>query len=418
LKQIDKITPRSDRPAQELTDFLDVTCLQIEKEHPSQFENINAYLNLAEQELYCEPKVVQEYYTEALPHNDPIAHLAVIVRCLQKNNNRLKAIGIYLSMLEKINYYLIVLVEGYAVYSLISNFARDAKNISSESEAEEYQSVFCGLCAQHMMQGQLFLSADLSYCRLYQPNKEIMKPVLNLPIDYLSAYYTSLKENKFLDPGIKNRLWVSLYDSLRMVGHDRAFISPTVEEFRKSGFGRLMDLREFNLPAFIYAKPVALMILRMIEVGDRENISLFMSMNAPSNLMLTTQLLVLLSVFDSLVRHGKKRYQLDLDIGPSKTLLMLREVNIWNHSLFDECEMLTLYDRIVASKNENENHSAGREYSVYGFYPAFSFEKTAVDALFLKIFEIRGLRENFLRHIGQDEITIGEDINNLLEEIL
>lgn len=352
-----------------------ITELQIIKNDPIYIENINLLFYISDLSLFNHPKKVQEYYTELTYNtNDCINILSYLSNKLLEQNMRKKAASIYLNIYSKLNYYRIVNVVHSEIDFEIQTFVKEIKYIETEGEILNYHRIIFPLMYNYMHQTYLYSITDFSDCRLgkLKDNSLIYRFT---DISNLEIYYSSIYENKFLSKIEKNRIFLQLYDSLRMTEHN--------EKFPKSNINNYLNYERINqteeiIPLDIKSEPIVLLLLQMIENNDFKLLNIFLTMNLDTKTMSFIRTLVLLSLIDILSSDNERTYLLDLDLNAEEVIKGINNYNILDYKIDNEYlnEFYNLINLNYSIDSKKDSNPWSR------FHPRLSFKQQTIDTFF------------------------------------
>lgn len=165
-----------------------------------------------------------------------------------------------------------------------------------------------------------------------------------------------------------------------MLRCNNTFDSYTVSNFKRK---ELINKEECIYPNYLYAEPIALMVLKTIEIKDTESFKLFMAMNLNNDLMNYIKVLCIMSLIESVIR-GKKEYLLDLVVILDELDQAFKVANIAEIK-FEANELCLLYKNFIELySKDNKKKKCNKEY-VYSFYPRLAFSMETIQTVFYYI---------------------------------
>lgn len=370
-------------------------------------ENINVHFKLLEMTLFNHKKVTQEYYTELISHSDFIANIIKLTQELLFIKQEQESLIVFDRLLKMLNYYEIVLVSNHGFYDMIDIYIEKLKYFTTEADLKEYMYSLEYMLTCLMHQNYLYGIIDLSYCRLYK---------LKLIHYWCSCYffekvYTSIYENIYLSALDKFRIYEKLFDYIRMTEHKEKFPDATINEF----FQKIWVKKEEDIfPIEIKAEPIALMILKMFENEDKQNIKLFQNMNISDRLKSAIYSFVVLSIIEILFLDNKRTYYMDLNIKSDFTIETLKNSNFLKFK-FNITEISELYKLILKEFTIiNNEHVSG---SYYGFNPKFRFSSNVINTYFYTILERNNCINEFIQ-VNGIELNKDKKVGKLIKKII
>ena len=170
-----------------------------------------------------------------------------------------------------------------------SRYIEQFKYVKNNTEGIEYCKLLTQLIESQIYQIFLYTKIDLSYCRLYK-HDAIYYFGSN---GFIEELYNCIYENKNLNEVEKEKLYLNLFDYIRMSEFSEKHPEPTIEDFLKNN---QIHMEEDVFPIEIRTEPIALLFLKMFENKDDNNIKLFLNMNISNRLMLSIKSFVILSI--------------------------------------------------------------------------------------------------------------------------
>ena len=287
-----------------------------------------------------------------------------------------------------------------------SQYIDSIKNFSTETEIKEYAYWIIDMINNLNYQLYLYSKTDLSYCRLYKFG--IYMLVNN---DLFEKYYLSIYEHKHLSKIEKSRLFEKLFYDISMMDFRNMSYEYNIEDFnQKLRIHKNKDI----YPIEIKFEPIALMVLRMFENKDEENIRLFFRNRLENDLINAIKTLVLLSITEAIFRE-RKIYRMDLDIDIKFSIALLKKSNIFSMNI-DISKWSEFYKIILEKYTSSDSNSVSGSY--YGSCPKFKFSKYIVDTYFLFVAEKINQKDKFIERIGIPEIEKDNLVQKQLEEYI
>ncbi len=404
IKHLKNAKPLNAHPSADNENFKNVTLKYIKENNiPIYRENIDVYFTLLDITLFNHKKLVQEYYTEHITHSDFVAHIISFAQDLLLQNKIFESIRLYNKLFTVLNYYQVVNVSNIHIINMSSRYIKAIKSISNEVEIQDYCYLVNQLIDNIFYQVFLYTKVDLSYCRLYK-DKLIHFNCFN---DLLEMYYEAIYENKYLNNLEKARIYDNLFDYVRMTEFSEKHPNYNIEDFiNKEYIPKNADV----YPIEIKAEPIAMMILKMFENQDFNNLKMFLKMNVSTRLGNAIKTMVLLSITEILNNGNKRKFVMDLDVDENFAIINIGINKMLNLNLHFE-DMIELYKLLIEKYTISDSEYVSG--SLYGFCPKFKFSKNVVDTYFLHIMEKVHKDDNFKKVI-QEEIQKDEKVNAIL----
>lgn len=404
-KHIRKAKPLEANHSIRLERFKNITAQYIRTDDSKYIENIEVYFKLLKVYLFNNRELVQEYYTENINYGDFIAHISFFAEVLYRKNRYDESIRIYKELYKILNYHEIVLVQDIVTNGKLEEYINIISNTKTKTEIKDLQYNIFYIIENYWKQLYLYSTIDLSYCRLSREGSDLICYFTQSNI--LEKYYCAIVENKNLNEEEKKELIIDLYDSVRMLRLDKTFVWNTVTNFKnKERFNK----EKIIYPNYLYAEPIALMILKAFEKNDVYSFKLFLSMNLENKLLNYIKLLCLLSLLDANIR-GEREYYLDIKITDTELKNALEIINI-TEIKFDIDELYLLYSNFIELYSKDKHLTYNKKY-VYSFHPRLNFYPSTIKTVFYYIAKENKIdKEN--EEINSLEYKISMDIIDIL----
>lgn len=397
--QLLKARPLDSKLSQAMLSFRDITMQHVISCSPEESENLNAYILLAEHSLSECKTDVQAYYSESLEHNDFLTHISQFAEEMLYRGRYINGIRLYCQLYHLLNYYRVVNFSNHEMTHRLYLAAKSIRYINNEILAEEYQRSFVRLCEDQWLQKDIFLVDDFSTLRLSD-----MVSLYLVPDTLLSHYYVALSENTFLDEHAKSRLFFELYDDIRMCIKFGVITKRNNNDFCSKEWWTSFDHhhRRYRNECFCMIS-IALMVLEMMNSGDRERFSLFSTIDFHTRSTSILRALCALSLVHHIANSCSGSYMLDLTIPESDSFEFLHDLEI--SSIADSKEDLLLVYKAI-SRCLCAEDDGSKEQRVTSFHPRLHFEKNIFDSFFLCLFRRLGEADFFLE---DNELNLSED---------
>ncbi len=411
LKHIRKAKPLLHHISQNIEMFKNITIQYIRENNvPAYSKNIDVHFSMIEPTLFKHKHLVQDYYADDVEHFDLISNVLEFAQELLKSNKIKESLLLYNRLYYTLNYFQVINISDIVLYNISSKYIEAIKQMNNEAEIEEYSYPIIGMIKRLYYQVYLYSKADLSYCRLYEYNLIYFWTSNSL----LEKYYLSIYENKFLSNIEKSRLFIKLFDDIRMTYSISGVNNYNIDDFNnRKNVHQDKDI----YPVEIIAEPTALMILKMFDTRDRENVLLFFK-NGNNDIDIAIKTFVILSITEIIFRRNRKKYRMDLDIDNKFTIDTIRLSRIFNIngdiSCFSKLYKL-INEKYILSNSSNSNFCSG---SYYGFCPKFAFSRNVVDTYFLFIAERIHQKDKFIRETGMTDINKDFNVEKILKEYI
>lgn len=375
IKTIKKSVPLNTFDSKYLKNIKTITELQIIKNNPIYIENINLLLHISDISLFNYPKMVQEYYTELIHRKcDCFSIISYLSIKLLEHGHRNEAANIYLDIYSKLNYYRIVNTSDHDMDFQIETLIKEAKYIETEVEMIKYHRIIFSLIYNYIYQTYLYSITNFSYCRLGKiKNGNLIHRFTT--ISSLETYYLSVYENKYLSDIEKNRIYLELYDNLRMTELNETFPKLNINNFfNHDSFNRTKEV----IPLIIKSEPIVLLILKVIENDDFKLAQIFLKMNLSNKTMIFIRTLILLSLINILSSDNKRTYFLDLNLNIEKVIKGINAYNILDFTI--DSTDLDLFYKLISSNYSSD--SKRQSNSLSQFHPRLTFNQKTIDTFF------------------------------------
>jgi len=409
-KHLRKAKPLETNKSKKLEKFKNITLQYIKIGDVRYSENIEVYCELLKVSLFNNKNMIQEYYTESITYSDLIAHLSEFSANLLQDNRYNESIEIYKTIYNILNYYEVVLVHDMVTNGRINGYIEVLSLLKNNREIQDFHFKIFQLVQIYFRQLYLYTTIDLSYCRLDKLDKSGIYYFTHNEI--FENYYCAITSNKNLTDMEKGQVIEKLYDKIRMLKLEcETNYAPTHTNFlEKVSF----NLNKIEYPNYLYAEPITLMLIKIIECEDWDSFELFLSMNLDPIIMYYIRLLCLSSVLEALNR-GKAVYYLDLVINSNQIketvqMLQLKKIKV------DIQQLCLLYSNFISFYVKGSERKTSRKY-VYSFHPRLSFSRDIIDTLFNYLAKVNNLEKEF-QYICSGNDTLLNNINELLDECL
>ncbi len=407
VKHIKQAKPLNTHKSLELENFKNATIKNIRENNETIYnENINVYFGLLTTTLFNYRKEVQQYYTEYITHSDLISHISTFCNELLEQKRYEESIKIFIKLYSLLNYYQIVIIRNHRILGMPSRYIEQFKYVKNNTEGIEYCKLLTQLIESQIYQVFLYTKIDLSYCRLYK-HDAIYYFGSN---EFIEELYNCIYENKNLNEIEKEKLYLNLFDYIRMSEFSEKHPEPTIEDFLKNN---QIHMEEDVFPIEIRTEPIALLFLKMFENKDDNNIKLFLNMNISNRLMLSIKSFVILSITEMLYHDNNRLFMMDLDIDAQTTIDTISNSKMSNMT-FNINELLEIY-KTIADKYTIEKGDYTM-VSYYGFCPKFRFSKNVIDTFFLSMAENSNILDEFITEIGDVELKKDPSVDELLQK--
>lgn len=405
IRIIKKSEPIKNAKSDYLQHLRFVTERQIIEKNPACYENIKLLLDTNNITFFNNRKSIQEYYTEPIYNEfDCISILNYLAQKFVEHGEFCDAVNICENIYHQFRFYRIVSINHYEMnFSFLINAVRYMK---TEVQVNTYHNkIFCVLY-DYMYQSYLYSITDFSFCRLGKPeNQGSLFRFADSSI--IEKYYTAILENKNLNFEEKERIYLKLYDSLRMSELSEKFPEQDINMFLRNK--RTTSISE-PIPVFIKAEPITLLILKYIENNDFRMMHIFLSMNMDERTMNFIRILCILSVLNMLGNGNKRIYLLDLKLDKDKVINGFRQYEILS---FDTTlkELKEFYEIIYKHycNNKTRDKNTNVQKIVWGgSNPRLRFNKWTIDTFF----KSKGLYEEKLIYSSDIQKVIDSFKNN------
>lgn len=322
---------------------------------------------------------IQEYYTECI-HNefDCISILTYLAKKLVEQGKFCDAANIYMNIYHQFRFYRIVSINHYEMnFSFLINVV---KYMKTEIQVDAYHNKIFGILYDYMYQAYLYSIIDFSFCRLGKiENQELLFRFADSSI--IEQYYTAIFENKNLNAEEKERIYLKLYDSLRMSEFSEEFPEQDINMFLKN---ERITSTPNHIPVAIKAEPITLLILKCIENKDFRMMHIFLSMNMDKRTMNFVRTLCILSVLNMLGNGNKRIYLLDLKLDKDMVVNGFKQYEILSFNIKPK-ELEEFYELICKHycKNKTRDKKINVQEIIWGgSNPRLRFSQQTIDTFF------------------------------------
>lgn len=312
-KHIKKAVPLRAYEDNEIENFKYRTMELIQINDNEYNKNIKVFMELIDISLLTNSKKVQEYYTEMIHRTDFISSILEIVEHFINYNKILEAANILNELFCKLKYYRIVLVQEYLSNNIIRLLILKGKDIDTELLAEKYFDILWRIINKYTYLLYLYYcELDFSYCRLGKKDKYGNSDIYYITNNnYLEDMYLSIRENTHLTIIEKERLFEDIYNKTRMMELEEKHPNCDV---RSANRYMLINKNTISIPLVIKGEPIVLMLLKMFEEHDIQNIILFSSINVSKELRAYIVTLTSLALIEFISKDCVREYVNDLII--------------------------------------------------------------------------------------------------------
>lgn len=404
-KHIKKAKPLEAHLDIEIQNLKEVTMALIQKNDNDYNININGIMDMIETSLLSNSKNIQEYYTEMINRTDFISSILEIISHLIKYNKISEANHLMAQLYNRLKFYRVVLIQDYLAHSNIIALINKGKYIENEIDAQEHYRILWSIINNEIHFVYLYqCELDLSYCRLGKLGKDyIYYFTYN---DFLERTYLSIKENRFLTDTEKERIFDQLYDNIRMMEHKEEFPDADIRHW----WNDELNKDKVKIPLIIKGEPIILMILKMFEEQDVNNLIRYRTMNVSKKLMDYIVSLATLSLITFINKECKRKYVSDLDLTKSQIVDTYTKSNF--HCITIDAENLKeLYNLFT------ENYIKQPEGRAYQLWPRLTLSLEVINNYFYYLFKDINKGNEFYKLVDKNNFKLNKDIIKILEEL-
>jgi hypothetical protein len=404
-RHIKKAKPLESHGDVEIQNLKEITMVMIQKNDNDYNININAIMDMIETSLLSNSKKIQEYYTEMITRTDFISSILEIISHLIKYNKISEANHLMSQLYSRLKFYRVILIQDYFSYSNIMALINSGKYIVNENDALDHYKVLWYIINYEIYFVYLYeCELDLSYCRLGNPNHNYIYYITHN--DLLEEVYLSIKENKHLTHIEKERIFDQLYDDIRMMEHKEEFPEPDIRHYWKDELNK----EKIEIPLIIKGEPIVLMLLKMFEFQDIDNLKRYKTMNASKILMTYLVSLTTLSLIEFINKNCIREYVNDLNL--TKTQILDTFINSKFHNITITVENLKkLYIIFI------ENYVNQSQNRVYHLLPRLTISKEVINNYFYFMFKDINQLEEFYILIDNDNFTPNSNIIKIITSL-
>ena len=404
-KHIKKAKPLDPHMDIEIQNLKEVTLALIQKNDNDYNININAIIDMLETSLLSNSKKIQEYYTEGINRTDFISSILEIISHLIRYNKVSEACHLMAQLYNRLKFYRIILIEDYLAHSNIIKLINNSKYIENENDAQEYYRILWSIINNEIHFVYLYqCELDLSYCRLGKLGEDyIYYFTYNT---FLERIYLTIRENKFLTEIEKERIFDQLYDNIRMMEHEEKFPDPDIRHW----WNNELNKEKIEIPLIIKGEPIVLMILKMFEEQDVNNLIRYRTMNVSNKLMEYIVSSTTLALINFIYKDCKRKYVNDLNLTKSQIIDTYTKSNFHNITI-DVNNLKDLYNLFI--KNYIE-YIKGRAYSLW---PRLTLSLEVINNYFYYLFKDIKEEKEFYKLINNNSFNPNKKIIKIIEEL-
>lgn len=404
-KHIKRAKPLEAHGDVEIQNLKEITMAMIQKNDNSYNININAIMDMIETSLLSNSKRIQEYYTEMISRTDFISSILEIISYLIKYNKTSEANNLMAQLYSRLKFYRIVLIQDYYSYANIMSLINAGKYISNENEAKEHYKTLwriinCEIYFVYLYQCEL----DLSYCRLGKLGKDYIYYFTHN--SFLEDLYLSIDENKYLNQTEKNRIFDQIYDDIRMMEHKEEFPDPDIRHY----WNDELNKNKIKVPLIIKGEPIVLMLLKMFELKDINNLKRYRTMNVSTILMDYIVCLTSLSIIEFLNKNCVREYVNDLDL-PEEDLLEVYVNSNFHNITISSDNLKELYSNFI------ENYIKQPKDRAYALLPRLTLSIEVINNYFFYVFNEIDKLEEFYKLINNNNFSPDKGIINIIKNL-
>lgn len=379
IKIIKKSEPLKNAKSDYLEHLRFVTERGITDKNPNCYENVNLLVDINNITFFNNRESIQEYYTEHICNKfDCVSILTYLAEKFAEQGEFSDAVDIYVNIYRQFRFYRIVNINHNEMdFSFLIN---GVKYIKTEAQVGAYHDKIFSILYDYMYQSYLYSITDFSFYRLGKfEDKSLLFRLADS--SFLQRYYTAILENKNLNNEEKERIYLKLYDSLRMSELSEKFPRQNINMFLKN---ECITSTPEPIPVVIKAEPITLLILKYIENNDFRMMHIFLSMNMDRHTMNFIRILCILSVLNMLGNGNKRKYLMDLKLDQEKVINGFRQYEILSFNTTPK-ELEEFYELIC--KHYYKNKTSDKKINVQeiiwsGFNPRLSFSQRTIDTFF------------------------------------
>ncbi len=405
LKLLKQARPLNQHSSRYVNDFKNVTIQYIRDNNmPMYNENIEVYFKLLHISLFKNKEKIQEYYTELILHDDFIAQIAIFSQTLLNEGNKKEGLIIYNRILQTLNYYRVINISSFEIYHLAFDYIKCIKYIETDRDMLTYLYLINEMIDNMLLQVYLYSYMDLSYCRLAKSNQ------IHFMCDgsFWEQYYLSLYKNKYINFSEESQIYLTFFNSVLLTEHNEKFPLMNNDDFLSKK--RIHENKD-HYPVEIKSEPISLLILKMIEKKDKNNIINFFGMRLSSKLKSAVNSLVILAVTEMLYRDNNRTYNKDLIIDRDFVIETFKYCKVMDLSI-ELSQMIMLYKMIIDKYTFYEGHSV--KGGCYDFPRRIQLSKPVVDTFFLNLAERKNIFDEFIKSVGTKSVQRNTKVDSII----
>lgn len=395
LKHLSKERPVKHYHYRDLEDFKNITIKYIRENNvPKYNEYFDIYFKLLDISLFNNRKLIQEYYTELMDFNDFTSNIIEFCWELFKEDKKARSLRMFNGLIHMTNYYKIIISNHIVLSNLASKYIESVKNMQTELEINEYSNLLFTMIDNLVREVFLSKIMDFSYCRLHDSDLFFFW----LSNDYLEKYYNSIYENKHISNHEKNHLCEEFAFHIRTIDNNLFFSQYDIDDFLNK---RSLHKKE-EMSDDIWGEQLSLLILKMYENKDDQNIKLIINNITSATLKCFVITFTTLSISEMLIRNNKRIYAYDLNIDPEFAIHLLQNTSILQLDANLDT-WLKIYNLVLKYIKKDDNSGTD---SIYHFSPKLSFFSENVYYYFKYMLGTKPFWQDFL---DQSKIKIEQN---------
>lgn len=372
-KHIKKATPLNPNEDVEIEDFKYRTMELIQINDNDYNKNIRTLMELLKTSLLTNCKNIQEYYTEMINRSDFLSSILEIIQHLINFNKTNEAINIMNELFYYLKYYRMVPIQEHKSNNIIDSLILKGKEIDNELSAQHHFSTLWEIVNKYTYLVYLFYcEIDFSYCRLGKTGKDGKNMIYYFTHNnYLQDIYKSICENSHLTQKEKERIFIKLYDRIRMMEFKEEYPDCDIRHAKT-----YMPINEekISIPIIIKGEPIVLMFLKMFEEKDIKNLEIFMTMNVSNELRAYMITLTSLALVEFIRKGCIREYVNDLNITKEEIF------NCYNKSKFGRYLSVSEEIYIILKEDYVDNNNRTDKY--YSLLPRLTLSNETIDNYF------------------------------------
>lgn len=369
-----------------LTSFFDKTVEYIEIGDLKYRKHISVLSILQNVYLFNNQKRVQDYYIGFGTHSDMIAHTFGLIDYLFKFNRPDDAIRLAEQEFHRLNFNKIVFVFSHEYASFFEHLFAYIENIKESQELTSIQFRIQQIFQSYFLNLYLATKTDFSFCKHVKENTYY--PSFHTDDYYLSRWYLSIKNNKYLTTQEKdNLIHHCLLETISWFDSFETGIPFDVEDFKAQRSS--LSPKRNHIDPYLIVQPIAHLYLDIFFDVNAKEYALMLKEGLNYRFNSFARILLFLA-FETAYIRGEREYIFDISVTKDQLSIAKEILDIENLSL-KYVELYQIYREILRYSNKHR-YNSGNQTHAYSWNPRFCFDHKNIDDCFALIARTRHIR--------------------------